>query len=264
MKLLERLRFKAEYTSVCHKRNITKPNEDRVLVDEERGIFILLDGVTRAHPEYESTPYESAAGDLGDIFIDLAYKYIVNNISDPEPENILRGAIKIANEKIREYRKRKSEEEWSYYPSTLGFVSIIRDGVLHYIATGDCLGVLIRRSVKILLGREWTLEAVDKLCVTKAERYSKYCNHPENRLSYTVFNGDDEVMDGIEYSFIDLHSGDTLLIASDGIGDYIKFEKSMDLILQTPEQMIANSEVYDRPPFAEYADDKTIIKLSFM
>ncbi len=263
MKLLEKLRYKAEYYTKMHGREIPKPNEDRVLVDEERGIFIVLDGVTRVHEEYENAPYQSAAGDLGDIFIREAYRFIKENISESDPERILRGAINVANTEIREYRKVKSEEEWSYYPSTLGFVALVRDNTLHYIATGDCLAILIRRGTKILLGREWTLEAVDKLRLTKAERYALYCNHPENRLSYTVFNGDDEVMEALDYCFLDLHEGDTLLIASDGIGEYIKFEKSRDLLEQTPEEMIERSGIYDVPPFGEYIDDKTLIKLSF-
>ena len=263
MKLIEKLNFTAEYFTKPHGREIKKPNEDRVLVDKENGVFILLDGVTRVHEEYENAPHESAAGDLGDIVVDEAYHFIIDNILDSDPERILRGAVLAANVKIREYREKKSQIEWVYHPSTLGIIGLIRDNTLYFVYAGDCLGVLIRRGAKMLIGREWTLEAVDKLAMSKAERYGKYCNHPDNHLSYTVFNGDDEVTVGLEYSFIDLHSGDTLLIGSDGIGDYMKFEKSADLIKQSPEEMINNSAEYDARPYAEYADDKTLIKLNF-
>ena len=263
MKLLEKLKFSAEYYTKPHGREIKKPNEDRVLVDEKNGVFILLDGVTRVHEEYESAPYKSAAGDLGDIVIDEAYRFIIDNIDESDTERILRGAVLAANVKIREYREKKSEAEWIYYPSTLGIIGLIRDNTLHFAYAGDCLALLIRRGAKMLMGREWTLEAVDKLALSKAQRYDRYCNHPDNHLSYTVFNGDDEVTVGLEYSFIDLHSGDTLLIGSDGIGDYMKFEKSEDLLRQSPEEMINNSAEYDALPYAEYADDKTLIKLSF-
>ena len=99
--------------------------------------------------------------------------------------------------------------------------------------------------------------------MTKAERYTRYCNHPDKELSYTVFNGDDQVMDGIEYSYLDLHEGDTVILASDGISEYIKYTKSDLLIRQTPREMIESSSEFDRPPFANYADDKTIIKIRF-
>ena len=263
LKLLEKIKFRIEGASAPHEREIKKPNEDRLFFDEENGIFILLDGVTRPHSEYEEHPYESAALELGNIFIDEAYRFIRNNIDAGDPEALLRDAVRAANSKIKEYRGRKSEEEWRYFPSTLGFVGLIRGSTLYYASAGDCIGVLIRRDAKMLIGREWTLEAVDKLNVSKKERYESYCNHPKKHLSYTVFNGDEVVEEGLQYSFIDLHEGDTLLIASDGIGDYIKYEKNADLIKQSPVEMIAGSGKYDLPPYAEYADDKTLIKIMF-
>ena len=263
MKLLEKLTYKSEYFSAIHGRELKKPNEDRFLVDEENGIFILLDGVTRVHNEYENYPYQSSASDISDIFIDEAYNFIMNNMPDNDPATVLRRAVTEANKKVREYRQQKSENEWGFYPAAVGFIGIIHDSTLYYANVGDCIVALIRRGAKILFGREWTVEAVDKKQVTKSERYQIYCNHPENHLSYTVFNGDDNVADGLECSFIDLHADDTVIIATDGIGDYIKYEKSIDLIKQTPMQMILSSNEYDTAPYAKYADDKTLIKLTF-
>ncbi len=261
MKLLDKMKVKAQGISVPHGRDIPKPNEDKLLIDEERGIFIVLDGVTRPHEEYIMRPGESSALDLGNLFLDEAYGYILNNIENSDVEAILRGAVKAGNRRLRDYDVKSYTNDWTFYPSTLGIISILRDGVLHYVSAGDCIAVLIRRNAKMLFGREWTLEAVDKLNVTKQERYASYCNHPGNHLSYTVFNGGDEVMSGLGYSFIDIHEGDVLFIASDGIGDYIKYEKIGDLISQSPDEIIARSGKYDIPPYATYADDKTLIKL---
>ena len=261
--LLEKLRYKAEYATAPHSRDIKKPNEDRLLIDEERGIFILLDGITRVHSEYEHAPYSSAAGEVGDIFIKEVYARLCENINEPDIEQLMRSAVNAGNERIREYRKIKSLEEWGFYPATLGIIAIIRNNTLHYLSVGDSLCVLIRGSSKIVFGREFVLEAVDMLGVSKAERYEKYCNHPKNELSYTIFNGDYDVMNGVEYSFIDLHKGDLLLIGSDGIGSQLKYEKIGNLIMHSPDEIISLSDRYDRPPFAEYADDKTLIKLSF-
>ena len=263
MKILEKISFKTDYATQMHGRELAKPNEDRLLVDEERGIFIVLDGVTRIHSEYERHPGESAAGDVGDIFLGEAYAYICDHIFDSDPRAILENAVREANAKIKDYRDRKSEAEWSFYPSTLGIISILRDNTLHYLCVGDSIGVLIRHSSKIIFGKEFALEAVDLNSVSKKERYDLYCNHPENHLSYTVFNGDDVVMDGVEYSFIDIHEGDTVVLASDGIGNYLKFEKARQLVHQSADEMISLSGRYDAPPYAEYADDKTLIKLSF-
>ena len=252
-----------EYATKPHGRELAKPNEDRLLVDKERGIFIVLDGVTRPHGEYEAAPFESAAGEVGDIFLNQVYSYICDHLSDPSPKIILEDAVRIANEKINKYRKLKSIDEWSFFPSTLGIISILRGKTLHYLCVGDCIGVLIRYNSKIIFGRELTVKAVDICQATKSERYALYCNHPENHLSYTVFNGDDVVMDGVQYSLIDLHEGDILFLASDGIADYLKYEKAIDLITKSPESIIEGSGRYDAPPFANYADDKTLIKLHF-
>ena len=263
MKTLEKIRYKTEHATVPHQRKLTKPNEDRLVVDEERGIFIVLDGVTRVHKEYEQTPYKSAAGKVGDIFIDEAYSYICEHISDDNPEEIMREAVRLANSKIKEYRASKSRADWEFYPSTLGIISILRDNILHYLCIGDCIGVLIRKNSRMLFGREFVLEAVDLHNVSKKNRYDIYCNHPENHLSYTVYNGDDVVMDGLEYSFIDIHEGDVVFLASDGIGAYLKYEKLSMLKNQTPSEIIEASGKYDALPYAEYADDKTLIKLTF-
>jgi serine/threonine protein phosphatase PrpC len=263
MKTLEKLGCTVDFASAPHERKLDKPNEDKLLIDGENGIFMVLDGVTRVHSEYEEMPFESAALKVGEIFMEQAYDYIKNHINDPDPKKILEGAVKVANEKIREYRSHKSLGEWVFYPSTLGILSILRHNTLHYICVGDCIAALLRGSSKILFGRQFSLEAVDLHKVSKSERYDIYCNHPENHLSYTVFNGDDEVNVGIEYSFIDLHEGDTLLLASDGIGNYIKYEKNADLVAKTADEMISLSKKYDLQPYADYADDKSIIKLSF-
>ena len=229
MKILEKIGCSIDYAFVTHKRNLQKPNEDRLLIDKENGIVIILDGVTRVHQEYEETPYQSAAAEVGDIFLKTAHGYITEHKSEGNPEDILCGAIKAANEQIKFFRQKKSLEEWQFYPATLGIVSMLCEEQLHYAAVGDCLGVLLRGSSKMLFGKEFSLEAVDLNKVTKQERYAKYCNHPENRLSYTVYNGDEAVMSGVEYSFIHIYPGDMIILASDGIGEYLKYEKSSSL-----------------------------------
>lgn len=263
MKLLEKLRYLSDFSTKSHTRELEKPNEDRLLVDTERNIFIILDGVTRPHEEYRARPYHSAAAEVGDIFLKEVYEYISAHIDDPEPEDILRTAVRLANERIRVYRERKSDGEWGFFPSTLGIISFLRDGRLHYVSVGDCLAMLVRRGSRILFARELSLEAVDLINPSKAERYQKYCNRPELPLSYTVFGGDDAVNVGTEYSFIDICEGDILFLATDGIASYLKYEKLADLKARSAEEIIIASEKYDHPPFAEYGDDKTLIKISF-
>ena len=248
-------------TTEINKRALGKPNEDRIFVDEEYGVFIMLDGVTRVHKEYEGAPEKSASGELGDLFIERACEYIKKHLNLMEPEKLLRGAVGEANAAIKRYREQKSEAEWGFYPSTLGMIAILRDHTLYYVNAGDCIAAVLRGNAKILFGCQWVLEALELQKITKEERYSKYCNHHENPLSYTVFNGDDSVAENVEYSFIDLHEGDTVILASDGIGRYVKYEKTRILRAQTPCEMVEGSHKYDLLPYAEYADDKSVIKI---
>lgn len=264
MRLLEKLRYVVDFSTKTHTRGLQKPNEDRLLVDAERGIYIVLDGVTRVHSEYDAAPFSSAAGDVGDMFIGEVYSYLTSHISEPDTERLLRCAAESGNRLVREYRERKSDSEWGFYPSVVGIISVLRDGKLHYLAVGDCIGVLLRGNSRILFARELPLEAVDMLDVSKNERYEKYCNHPENHLSYTVFSGHDEVMEGVEYSYIDIHEGDVIFLATDGIGSYLKYEKVADLRWLSAEEIIARSGEYDAPPYATYADDKTLVKISVL
>ena len=264
MRLLEKLRCVVDFSTKSHTRKLQKPNEDRLVVDAEKGIYILLDGVTRVHSEYENAPFSSAAGDVGDIFIGEVHSYLTSHISEPDTERLLRCAVESGNRLVREYRERKSDAEWGFYPSVVGIISIIRDNQLHYLAVGDCLGVLLRGNSRILFAREFPLEAVDMLDVSKDERYKKHCNHPENHLSYTVFSGHDEVMLGVEYSYVDIHEGDVLFLATDGIGSFLKYEKVADLKRLSAEEIITGSGEYDAPPYATYADDKTLVKISFL
>jgi serine/threonine protein phosphatase PrpC len=263
MKLLEKLVVAASYSTAPNQRGLQKPNEDRLLCDTDHGIFIVLDGVTRIHEEYAQRPYESAAADVADLFLKAVYDALLADLQALAPETLLKNAIRTANAQLIAYRAQKTETQWGFAPSSTGLICLLRNGTLYYAAAGDCLGLLLRGSGKQLFGCQWQLEAVDKLQVTKRERYSRYCNHPESPLCYTVFNGDPSVADTATYSSLELHRGDMLLLASDGLANYLKYEPLKKLRSQTPAEMIADSAAYDRPPFGSYADDKTVIKLTF-
>ncbi len=251
-----------DYASVPHARELSKPNEDRVLADAEKGIFIVLDGVTRVHDEYAQAPFTSAAGEVSDLFLKEVHRYLAEHIDEENKQTLLEKALALGNCKIAEYRAGKSLADWVFYPATLGIVSLLCGRTLHYAYAGDCLGLLLRGNGKTLFGRQLTLQAVDLHGVSKKERYEVYCNHPENPLSYAVFNGDETAMDGVEYSSITLCKGDTVLLASDGVARYLQYEKNATLLAQTAQEIIEASVKYDLPPFATYSDDKALIKLS--
>lgn len=245
-----------------HNRDLPKPNEDHVLCDTDHEIFIVLDGITRPHAEYETEQPHSASAEISRIFAEAVHRYMVmNRQTSDSPEQFLRNAVRCGNEKIAAYRSVKSKEQWGFYPGTLGIIAYISKNQLHYICAGDCFGMILRGNSKIGFGNQYAIAAVDAKKVSKQERYDIYCNHPENELSYVIFNGDEMVADNCEYSYIDLHAGDTVFLVSDGMKSYIQFEKPHILKEKSVEAMMLASERFDSAPFAKYADDKAVIKI---
>lgn len=245
-----------------HTRDLPKPNEDYVYYDTDRKIFILLDGITRVHEEYDQKPNHSAACDVNEIFVGALCSYFDRYIDcQDDIESLLREAVRYANLEIAQYRAQKSLAEWGFYPGTLGIIAYIKENRLHYICAGDCIGVLLRENARICFGEQYTVTASDMYNPSKQARYATYCNHPENALSYTIFNGDDNVADLCEYAYIDLQENDVILLASDGMRSYVRFEKPLVLKALSVETMMGLSAEYDKPPFASYADDKAIIKI---
>lgn len=250
-----------EAATAIHGRSLAKPNEDCVYADAEAGIFILLDGITRPHKEYEERPGESMACEINECFTEAVAAYLREGKG--EPKTLLREAIARGNDRIAAYRSRHPEGDVIFAPGTLGIVAFLVDKRLYYAAAGDCLGLLLRGDTKTCFGEQASVHEVDLLKPTKAERYALYCNHPENPLFYTIYNGDKVVSDICEYASLDLEAGDTVLLASDGIKAYLSLSPTAALRDLSAQEMLVASRAYDAPPYAAYPDDKTVLKLSF-
>jgi serine/threonine protein phosphatase PrpC len=243
--------------------NCLKPCEDCVICDPVHGTFIVLDGITRVHKEYSAAPGKSAACDVNEIFVGAVMRYIADNHRELDAEKLLRGAVKSGNDRIREFRSQKSLNTWGFYPGTLGIIALIRGARLHYICAGDCVGMILRGNTKICFGEQLSLAALEIKKISKKDRYDIYCNHPENKLSYTIFNGDECVPDSCEYANIDLQQGDIVVLASDGIKNYLKYE-FVDVIKTTSaDRLIDLSMEYDAVPFGTYSDDKSLLKFIY-
>lgn len=255
------MNYSIEFDIVPNTRNLPKPNEDLVIADTTNGIVILLDGITRVHAEYDQKPYTSAACDVNEIFAATVYAFMTKHKDWQDKQFLLKEAARLGNLEIVKYREKKSLEEWQFYPATVGIIAILEGNTLHYACVGDCIGVVLRNNAKILFGKQFSMRALDLLTPSKQERYSVYCNHPENPLSYSVFNGDDAVIENMELCSLDLKQNDIVLLASDGIGTYVECEKNATLAKQSPAEMISASAPYDLPPYASYADDKAIVKI---
>lgn len=260
---MEQRKYYASAATRINGRGLSKPNEDFFFMDCENHIFILLDGITRVHQEYADAPGESAACDVNAVFSDIVYRYMLEHMQEQEPDELLRNSAIAGNAALVASRSKHSLAQWQFYPGSLGIVAMIRGNRLHYLYTGDCQGTLIRRGAKLHFGQQECTEALEMMKVSKKDRYDIYCNHPENPLGYGIFNGDESAVSLFEQSSLLLESGDTLLLCTDGIARYVRYAKSEMLVELQPEEMIDASARFDVPPFASYADDKTVIKIQF-
>lgn len=244
-------------------RDMPKPNEDYLICDTENRIFIVLDGITRVHKEYFDHPWQSAAAEVSRLFAENVHAYLKANRDHPDPEALMREAVRTANDLIRDFRSSKSQAEWGFYPGTLGIIAMIRDNRLHYLCNGDCIGMILRRGSKICFGEQLCLYALEIMKVSKDDRYQIYCNHPENPLFYSIFNGDPHVPEYCEYSFIDLCPDDMVFLASDGVKNYLKYERTDVLRTASAEELLELSVRFDSPPFGTYSDDKSLMRFIY-
>ena len=257
------MQFRYDTDTQINNRDFGKPNEDLILLDQEHQIFFILDGITRVHQEYADRPGYSAALEAGQLFSAAAHEYILHNFHLPA-EQLLRQAAAAGNSALRPFRQQRTLEQWQFYPGTLGILAMIRHGVFHYVYNGDCLGTLLRHGEKIHFGRQEQTKTLEELRISKADRYALYCNHAENSLGYGIFNGDDAMSSLLDHGKLPLQPGDVILLCTDGIGEFIQHADSRALVEQTPQQMLEDSVVYDVPPYAAYADDKTILRIDVL
>jgi len=68
----------------------------------------------------------------------------------------------------------------------------------------------------------------------------------------------------LEEGKIELKKGDVILLASDGLSEYLKKEDPTLLGEKTPEEMMEASTFFDQPPYRSYADDKGIVKITVL
>lgn len=257
------LSYHVDSATRINNRGLGKPNEDIVFVDRDHHIFILLDGITRVHAEYRIYPGRSAALEVGEIFLEAAYAYLTAHMEEPDADGLLHQAALAGNAAIVPYRNQRTLEQWQYYPGVLGILAILRGEQLHYAYLGDSLAAHIHGSEKEIFGRQTQLQTIAQMRVSKQDMYEKYCNHPESPLGYGIFNGDETVTSLLDHGVRHLSSGDTVILCSDGLGPYLCETDIQALRTLSPEEMLDASAPFDVPPYAPYADDKAIIKITF-
>lgn len=245
------VKYKSNSVSIINSKNINKPNEDFYLCDDSKGIYSLVDGVSRdkINGVY---PNPSPSFDVSKMFVKSVYKFLSENINEnANILDLLQNAIKKGNDEINEYNSKK---EWidNFLPGTVGIITVIQDHRLFFAYIGDCYGLIISNKSDVTI---FTKCQTEKIAIHKKE-FSAYeirneiCNNEAHPYSYGVLNGDFRAISFVNYGTIDIMSNNKIIICSDGFSDVIKNVSGKKLYQMTIDQIAKESKE---------SDDKTMI-----
>ena len=231
---------------------ITKPNEDYYICDEARGVFVLLDGVSRDGTA-ENYPQPSPSAIISEIVANEIYVYTKENLSEKKIENVLLEAMSRGNQAARNYNKGDSDY---FLPGTVGVISVIRDNTLYYAYIGDCTGRTIHHDIQNIFTQKQTqLISENQKYFSKREVRVNICNNIFHPYKYGVLYGDEAAMAFVNIGVIALHSSDRIILASDGMDDYLKTLSVKQLKKYNAKEFINNAILFNN----EKADDRTIV-----
>lgn len=241
--------YKSSSISIKNKRNIDKPNEDYYLCDDTKGIYLLVDGVSRDKVN-GIYPNPSPAFDVSKLFVESVYKFLASNINKhTDILDLLCNAIRTGNDKINKYNSKKRWVD-DFLPGTVGIVIVIQNYKLFFAYIGDCYGLILNDRKHIFTRCQTEKIAAHKKEFSAYEIRNEICNNKSHPYSYGVLNGDFRAMDFVNYDLIDIQSMDKILLCSDGFSDLIKDLSAEELYKMQIDQMIRKSNE---------SDDKTIV-----
>lgn len=236
-----------------------KPNEDYILINDNKYYFIILDGVSRDR-ENGKYPNPSPSAEITQLLAKSIYKYLQESTENfPENSNIeklLYSAMKFGNETVKKYPKYR---QYDFLPGAVGIVSIIVDNVFYYAYIGDCIGLKISKKERFIFTDKQT-----KLVHKYRHIFDKYtirniiCNNPNHPYAYGVLNGNENVDKFIQTGNFILNHGDKVILATDGVESYIMSYIEKNFELGTAKDFVKASDSKE-----EQEDDKSVIIIDY-
>jgi protein phosphatase len=203
-------------------------NEDSILIDEDRGIFLLADGMGGHN-----------AGEVASrLAVDTAHDFLKERIGtmedDEEMLRILDAAVMKAHKAIKE--KAGSDAKLRGMGTTL-VVLVIKNEKAYVCHAGDSRAYLLRDSLEQLtkdhtVGDSW----VEKGYMTKEQVPPQQWH----MLTQAVGVGNAPVADK---KYVNLKTGDLLLVCSDGLTDMLTDEDISAILIKNNINDLADSLV---------------------
>lgn len=247
------MKFSSEHISIKNTKKIDKPNEDFCICDDENGIYILLDGVSRDVIDGKY-PTPSPAACVSEIFaVNTHTRLLEILVGGGDYQAIVKDAIRFGNECVANFN---SGGSYSFLPGTVGIVLLIRDNKAYFGFIGDCVGKVISIDNSRIFTRCQT-EYVHKhkSLYTASEIRNHICNNIDHPAGYGVLNGIPEALDFVELGQLELSKGEKILLYTDGFEDVIDSRSSQQLY----ELSVCEAKRLSEPKGDEYIDDRTLL-----
>ncbi len=194
---------------------VREHNEDFILVDKKRGIFLLADGMG-GHQ----------AGEIAsELAVKTAYQYLKDKInpSETDTNKLLLNAMFAANDAV--LNKAKTDLNLMGMGTTL-IIAVIQNNSIHICHVGDSRVYLIRERIKQIT-KDHTLG--DYLVEHKLMAREQVPSQKWHTLTQAVGTSKDLVP---ELNPVNLLEGDILLLCSDGLTDMLTDAEIKDTVLK--------------------------------
>lgn len=243
------------YKTIKNTKQTDKPNEDAVLCDKDKNIYILLDGVSRDN-ENGKYPFPSPAVIAVNILIENIYAELKNtDMNNSDILDSIKHAIQIGNDKLKIFNE---NNKISFPAGAVGIVAVIQREKLYYGYIGDCYGRLIyANTVQIFTKCQTELISKHKKQFTTYEIREIICNNIDHPYSYGVLNGDKRAMNFVKRGEINLSEVEQIILASDGMENYLSI-CSLELLKEKSASDLVDEAVAIN---GNAQDDRTIIKI---
>lgn len=244
----------------CNRRNHI--NEDFFVVNNEKNLYIICDGVSRDRYPVRG---RSSASDISKLFAETVEGNICQCQAVDDPGEILHESILVASREIAHYND-------VHYPcadyldndfaATVGICIWIVDNVAYCIYIGDCMAYLYRHGTISAITENQTEKVAEfrrkngfnretSLCIRKNFR-----NNSNSPFGYGALTGEPSALDFLRQNRTALYPNDRIFLLTDGLVDFftsglVDYEDDAEKILEK-----SNGSQY-----RNCDDDKTIIKI---
>ena len=248
------MKLHSKHISLRNTMSPDKPNEDFCIFDDEFGIYILLDGVSRDKIDGKY-PVPSPALRASEIFADSVYKYLREKVGERNSDlkGLIKDAMAFGNEQIALFN---AGGTYSFLPGTVGIVMLINDGTAHYGFIGDCFGSVVSPAQAAVFTRCQTAYIqAHKGEYTANEIRNFICNNISHPAGYGVLTGSEKALDFIELGQVEFGQDEKIFLYTDG------FEKTVDSLSPKELYELSMDKAKDlsEPGVDERIDDRSMI-----